>query len=48
MVVRLAELVQDLSGFNDKLNLRALLPPVLELRMLKFAYTMLDFNLKND
>jgi len=48
MVVRLAELVQDLSGFNDKFNLWAILPPILELRMLKFTYTMFDFNLKND
>jgi hypothetical protein len=37
MVVRLAELVQDLSGINDKFN-----PPILELRMLKFAYKMYD------
>jgi hypothetical protein len=37
MVVRLAELVPDLSGFNDKLNLRAPLPPIVELRMLKLS-----------
>lgn len=42
MAVRLAELVQDLSGLNGKFNLRALPPPILELRMLKFAYTMFD------
>ena len=38
----MAELVQDLSGLNGKLNLRAIPPPILELRMLKFAYTMFD------
>jgi hypothetical protein len=32
MAVRLAEVVQDLSGLSGKLTLRALPPPILELK----------------